>query len=93
MINTFRFGAIVINNIEYTSDCLIFPDGEVKDSWWRKTGHMVTETDIIPILDVSPEIIIFGTGIHGMMKPSKNLINPLNPPGLYILFEFSQDQD
>jgi len=45
------FGLIVIDGRQYTSDLMIYPDGQVKDSWWRKSGHSVTIDDIGELVD------------------------------------------
>ena len=45
MIESYKFGAIVINGKKYTSDIIVFPE-HVIDGWWRKEGHRLHVEDI-----------------------------------------------
>ena len=38
MIESYRFGKIVINGKSYSSDVIIIGD-HVKANWWRREGH------------------------------------------------------
>ena len=73
IIETSSFGLIVIDGRQYTSDLMIYPDGQVKDSWWRKSGHSLSIGDIGELIEYEPEVIIAGTGVNGLMKPVKGL--------------------
>jgi hypothetical protein len=77
MINGFRFGAMVIDGTSYTSDLVIYPDGRIVDSWWRKNGHRLVVDDISELIQSSPEVIVVGTGVYGYMKPESGLIETL----------------
>lgn len=65
-INNYRFGKIVVENTDYTSDVIIAPD-QVIDNWWRKEGHKLHIEDLNDILDVNPDILVIGTGCFGRM--------------------------
>ena len=67
MIETYRFGEMVIDGQRYQRDLIIYPD-RVDAHWWRKTGHEVCVEDIQAILDAQPECLVFGTGKPGFMK-------------------------
>ena len=67
MIDSYRFGCIVVNGKQYTSDLIIFPD-RVFDGWWRNEGHQLCVDDITEILDEEPEALVVGTGYEGLMK-------------------------
>lgn len=82
MIERYSFGSIVINGREYSSDIIIFPDGRVKDSWWRETGHRLSIGDISGLVDSGPEIIIAGTGASGLMEPNAGLEKVLSGKGI-----------
>ncbi len=69
MIESFSFGRIVIAGKAYNEDIIIYPNGDIQDSWWRKSGHRLVVDDIAGLIAAKPEIIIVGTGVFGYMKP------------------------
>ena len=73
MIQTCSFGSIVIDDHQYFSDLIIYPDGRVVDSWRRKNGHRLSSDDIRRLIESEPEVIIAGTGINGLVEPEKEL--------------------
>jgi len=73
MIERYRFGSIVINEREYNSDIILYPDGRIEASWWRKSGHKLIAEDIIALIESRPKVIIAGTGAYGIMEPDKGL--------------------
>jgi len=77
-IETSSFGLMVINGKKYHSDLIIYPDGRVEDSWWRKSGHGLTADDIIGLIESAPEVIIVGTGVNGMLRPAAGLAGMLS---------------
>jgi len=84
MIDAYEFGSIIIDGKEYTSDIIIYPDGEVKSSWWRKEGHRLSSVDIIDLIQSAPELIIVGTGAYGFMKTEKSLESDLRKKGIEL---------
>jgi len=67
MIDSYSFGSITIDGNKFTKDLIIFPE-KINSNWRRKTGHLLSEDDILEILDYKPEILIIGTGASGLMK-------------------------
>ncbi len=67
MIDSYKFGQMVIEGKSYTKDLIIYPD-RVKSPWWRKTGHLLTLCDIDDVLAKNPDTLIVGTGYTGLMK-------------------------
>jgi hypothetical protein len=67
MIDSYKFGKIVINGKSYTSDLIIFPD-KIKENWIRKKGHQLYPEDIEDIVDYKPDVLIIGKGAYGFMK-------------------------
>ena len=53
MIDLYNFGKIIIDGVKFTKDLIIFPD-KINSNWRRKTGHLLTEYDIVAILDYKP---------------------------------------
>ena len=84
-IETSSFGLIVIDGKQYTSDLMIFPDGRVKDGWWRKSGHGLEMDDIRDLLASSPEVLVVGTGVNGLMKPAAGLAEALAENGTELI--------
>ena len=82
MINEYTFGRISIDGKEYVKDVIIYPDGRVQDSWWRKNGHRLCIDDIHELIAANPEMIITGTGSPGLMKPEPELIKLLAGKGI-----------
>lgn len=85
IIETSSFGLIVIDGRQYTSDLMIYPDGRVGDSWWRKSGHKLSIDDITELVDSTPEVIVVGTGVNGLMKPVIGLREALSEKGIELI--------
>ena len=86
MIEEYEFGRIVIQGKLYTSDVIVHKNG-VEEGWWRKEGHKVCMDDIKRILDLNPEIVVFGTGAYGRVKVEDEVIKYLKKNGIdvYVL--------
>jgi hypothetical protein len=91
MIESFAFGFIIINGTKYTSDLVIYPDGQVEDLWRRKSGHRLSIGDIDRLIKSEPEVIIAGSGISGLMKPEKQLEKLLNQKGIKFISQPNQE--
>ena len=68
---------MVIDGTSYSSDLIIYPDGEILSSWWRQSGHSLVEDDITDLIKQKPAAIVVGTGAHGIMKPDQRLVSML----------------
>lgn len=86
MIEEYEFGRIVIQGRVYTSDVIVHKNG-VEEGWWRKEGHRVCMDDIKRILDLNPEVVVFGTGAYGRVKVDEEVIEYLkkNNIDVYVL--------
>ena len=87
MIQSSSFGTMTIDGRTYTSDLFIFPDGTVKDGWWRRRGHVLGVDDIIALVDSSPDLIIAGTGTSGRMRPQADVLGFLETRGIQFIAE------
>ena len=85
MIESYSFGRMVIDGALHTADVIIYPDGTVQSSWWRREGHRLDSGDIKGLIDSRPDIIIAGTGASGMMKPVQGLKELLAREGIDFL--------
>ena len=90
MIEVIDFGSIIVDGTRYGSDLIIFPDGQIKDNWWRKSGHTLAIEDISDLLDSEPEAIVAGTGIYGRMRPDAELEQYLRQRGIAFFPERNQ---
>ena len=76
IIEKFQFGKIMVSGASYNKDLIIFPD-HIQDNWWRREGHLLKITDLDAVLNYQPDVLIIGTGLYGLMKIDKNLIEIL----------------
>jgi hypothetical protein len=90
MIESTAFGTMTIDGRTYTSDLIIFPDGRVKDGWWRRSGHVLTVDDILSLVDTSPELIVAGTGTSGRMRPDHSVLPFLKEKNIALIAEPNQ---
>ena len=84
-IDTFSFGSMVINGKQYSSDLILYPDGHVEDSWYRKSGHRLSRNDIGNLIESELEVIIAGTGVNGLVKPERELEEMLSEKGIEFI--------
>jgi hypothetical protein len=68
-IDSYQFGKIVIDGVDYSSDCIILGNS-VQANWWRKQGHLLSAEDLQPIIAAKPTVLIAGCGASGLMKIS-----------------------
>jgi hypothetical protein len=87
MIESSAFGRMTIDGRIYTSDLFIFPDGRVKDGWWRQRGHALIVDDILTLVDAASELIVAGTGTSGRMRPEADLSPFLREKGIKFIAE------
>ncbi len=66
-IERFRFGRVVIDGIAFQRDLIVFPGG-VKENWSREDSHLLVADDLDPLIEMSPKILIIGTGVFRSMK-------------------------
>ncbi len=85
MIDSCGFGKIVIDGSTFNSDLIIFPDGQIIDSWRRKRGHRLSKEDIDHLISAKPDVIIVGTGVYGRMKSEKELKLFLNKNDIQLI--------
>jgi hypothetical protein len=82
VIEAIDFGSIVVDGKRYGSDLIIFPNGQIKEDWWRKSGHTLSLEDISDLIESEPEAIVAGTGIYGRMRPDAELERYLQQRGI-----------
>jgi uncharacterized protein len=60
-INSFKPGQVVINKQIYINSIIIAPE-QIITNWQPQNYAEITEYDLKSILDLSPQIVIIGTG-------------------------------
>jgi len=73
IIEECSFGSIVINGRRHRSDLIIYPDGRIREPWYRNRGHYLSFQDIKDLAHSAPDVIVSGTGMSGGVKPDPNL--------------------
>lgn len=84
MIESYRFGRMVIRGRIYTSDLIILPD-RILDGWWRKTGHRLCLEDLQEALQDNPDILIVGTGAFGRLRIAEEVEKFASNSGIELL--------
>lgn len=87
MIQSTAFGVMTIDSQTYTSDLFIFPDGRVKDGWWRQQGHALGVDDMLQLIDAGPQVIVAGTGTSGRMQPEADVFPFFKQRGIEFIAE------
>ena len=85
-IDSYRFGLVVINGQNYTSDVIIFPD-RVNARWWRNKGHELCLEDIAEVIAENPEVLVVGTGAFGLVKVLPEVKQSLETQGIKLIAE------
>jgi hypothetical protein len=87
IIDSYRFGLVVINGKKYTSDVIIFP-GMVRSEWWRRKGsHELCLDDIGDVLTENPEVLIVGTGESDLMRVLPETKQSVKAQGIRLILE------
>ncbi len=84
MIESYRFGAVVIDGHEYTEDVIVFPD-RVSPHWWRKEGHLLQLEDLQEALADRPEVLIVGSGTQERMRVAQEVVTCTRELGIELL--------
>ena len=83
-IQALRFGRIVIDDVAFNRDVIIFPD-RVRSNWWRRAGHNLVIEDLAEALEGDPEIMILGRGVFGRMKVSDDVRELITERGIELV--------
>ena len=86
VIDSYRFGQIVVNGKEYTSDAIIFPD-RVRDNWWKEKGHQLCLDDIAEVMAENPQVLVVGSGKYGLMKVLPEVKQAVETRGIKLTVE------
>ena len=84
MIEEYKFGLIKINDKEYNYDVEVRWNGQVL-LWWRQESHAIDLVDIQGALRQEPDLIIFGTGMQGIAKVTKQAQKEIRSRGIELI--------
>ena len=69
-IDSYNFGKMTIDGVEYHKDLVAYADRVFAD-WWREEGHRLCPEDIDELLQYHPDLLVIGTGASGIMEVPK----------------------
>ncbi len=84
-IDSYRFGQIIIDGKAYDYDVVLV--GKEVRRWVRKESHHVLWEDVEGLLDLKPEVVIFGTGSMEVMKVPPEVVSRLQEQGIEVIVE------
>lgn len=58
---------MVVDGKSHSNDLILLPD-RVVGNWWRDQGHRLATDDLQDVFDAAPDVLVVGTGAHGVMK-------------------------
>jgi hypothetical protein len=80
-VDSYEFGAIVIDGQSYRNDLLIWP-GRIKSNWWRRESHFLQLDDVAEALAANPQVLVVGQGAYGRMEVDPALAVYLRDRGI-----------
>lgn len=86
MIESYRFGEMIIDGKAYRADLIVYPD-RIDAGWWRKEGHALCLDDIAKVVAAQPECLVVGTGNPGLMKVLPETREYLQQQGIQLIVE------
>jgi len=77
---------MVVDGKSYRKDLILLPDRVLAD-WWREEGHSLGEADLADVFEARPEVLIIGTGAHGVMDVPEAIRQALRRAGIETVVE------
>jgi len=66
-IDSYQFGKIVIDGVDYSRDLMILGDS-ITENWRRAHGHRLIADDLESVIAAGPSVLVVGCGAYGVMK-------------------------
>jgi len=89
-IDDYHFGCMVVDGEAYREDVILLPDG-VRENWWREQGHSLSVADLAEVFEAAPEVLVVGTGAHGMMRVPEETRRAVEEAGIEPVIECTGD--
>jgi len=83
LIDSYKFGVIVINGKSYSSDVIVYPE-RVDDKWVSKEGHLLLREDLGKVVEEHPDVLVVGTGNPGLMEVPQSTRSWLESKGIEV---------
>jgi len=85
-LSGYTFGRVAVDGHTHTDDLVVLPD-RVVANWWREQGHSLSVADLREVFDAKPDILVVGTGAHGMMAVPPATRQALQAAGIRLVAE------
>jgi hypothetical protein len=82
-VDSYRFGHMVVDGEKHPKDLILLPDRVVPD-WWRDQGHELSANDLEDVFSSECEVLVVGTGAHGVMKVPQETRQAVREAGLEL---------
>ncbi len=89
MIDSYRFGEIVIDGKRYTDHVVI--SGNSVRKWRTKEGHLLCPDDLTAIIRDKPDIVIIGTGKFGEVKVPQTVLDYAKSHGIQLICQVTDE--
>jgi len=90
VIESYRFGYILVDGKEYDKDVIISQKG-VLCPWWREEGHRLCLNDLKSVLKEKPKLLLIGTGHDGCMRVADDVVFYCKKNGIELVIEKTGD--
>ena len=89
-IDSYSFGNMIIDDVEYDEDLMVFPD-KIKSYWWRSDGHILKTGDLQDVIEYKPELLIVGIGFSGRMQIEPATKELLRREGIILIEDLTSN--
>lgn len=92
-IDNYIFGCITIDRKDYKDDVMITPDGAIvsRKIELSNSDHDLSEEEMNVLIDMSPEIIMIGTGKSGALQVSPEAREACVSNGIQLIVDKTPD--
>lgn len=90
MIESYKFGEIVIDGKSYHHD-VILSLNKIIASWEREEGHLLKANDLKAAIKEKPKVLIVGTGYEGCMKVDSSVAYLCERQGIKLVVQKTKE--
>jgi len=80
-VESYSFGQMVVDGQKHTNDLILLPH-RVVPNWWREEGHRLSSEDLQDVLAARPDVLVVGTGAHGVMEVPQQTRKAVSEAGI-----------
>ena len=86
-IDSYSFGRIRIDGVDYRDDVIIHR-GRVHAPWWRRAGgHVFAAADLELVISDPPQVVCLGTGAMGRARVDVGTLAALEAAGVEVVVD------